>query len=138
MIDSQCEPFEILLNPKFNFRMNNSVFMVVLNFTHHSTETLLSVLLHWYYLFLWILRNWNLDSSVWYFDFGTPRNEWVNNIPYLSHSWRFYHQFSKDNATIKCRYLSGIYWMGDQAKYWKQSFTYRCCGVFTWLTRLNY
>ena len=45
-------------------------FMVVLNFAHHSTETLWSVLLHWYYLCLLILRNWNLDFSVWYFDLG--------------------------------------------------------------------
>ena len=45
-------------------------FMVVLNFAHHSTETLRSVLLHWYYLCLRILRNWNLDFSFWYFDFG--------------------------------------------------------------------
>ena len=109
VIDCQCEPFEILLNPKFNFRMNNSVFYGGSKFCppfnwNPSVSAITLILL--------VSPNFKkLKSgflSLIFCTLVTPGNEWVNNIPYLSHSWRFYHQFSKDNATIKCRYLSGI------------------------------
>ena len=138
VIDCQCEPFEILLNPKFNFRMNNSVFYGGSKFCppfnwNPSVSAITLILLvspnfkklksGFLSLIFWLWSLLGMNGLIIFHICPTVED-------FITSFQKTMRQLSVDTCLVFNR------WAIKQNT--ENRVLHRRRGVFTWLTRLNY